>query len=470
MFRIDFFSFLHKSILLVGIALANVLPAQVSVQQLEGHWWLAMLEEFNLPINLTFAAGSDGGLRPFVYSPLQVSEPLNLSSWSLDNDTLRYTDKQSGVKLTLAWNAADSSFGGLMRQGAMRTNITFRKTDGLFKLVRPQSPVPPFPYEEREVTIKGKTKDVSLSATLTIPQGKGPFPAVVLVSGSGLQNRDEEIMGHKPFAVLADYLTRHGVAVLRYDDRGFGQSKGNVLNATTFDFADDAESALLWLRRQKGIDAKRVGIIGHSEGGMVAPIVASRCDKVNFVVLLAGPGTSGGEILLQQNERILRLSGVPQDLVSRRVKALDMLFDVMDTTTDEQMESRCRAIFDSVAKGLSSEQRKLAGIGKGDAIGIAKSMNTAWMRTFVKLDNAPYLRATQCPILAINGSKDCQVPPINLDLIKRATAGKAEIILLQNLNHLMQHAETGLTAEYMTIEETMSDELLDIVASWILDK
>ena len=214
-----------------------------AVSQFEGRWWLGILQEASLPINFTF---SDA--KPVLYSPMQTSDPIPATEWSFAGDTLRINHKPAGMRLVLVWNAADSSFRGTFRQGAMRTQMHFLPADTIFSVVRPQTPKPPFPYTEKEVVIERKKAGVTLAGTLTVPDGTGPFPAVVLVSGSGQQNRDEELLGHKPFLVLADHLARNGIAVLRCDDRGTGGSKGEVQNATTLDFADDAEAAFDFLR------------------------------------------------------------------------------------------------------------------------------------------------------------------------------------------------------------------------------
>lgn len=462
---------LKRLFLLVMLFVATSLQAQQTpfwLMDCLGHWWLGVIEEASLPINLTFGV-DDGELKPFFYSPMQSAEPMIATKWSIDGDTLRINHKATGVRLTLVWNAADSTFDGTFRQGMLRTKLHLVPTDSLFSVVRPQTPRPPFPYSEQDVTIECKKSGVTLAGTLTIPEGKGPFPAVVLVSGSGQQNRDEELMGHKPFLVLADYLTRHGIAVLRYDDRGVGGSRGDVENATSLDFADDAEAVFNFLRRQKHIDSKRVGIIGHSEGGLIAPIVASRNSKVSFVVLLAGQGGTGAEILLEQNERIYQLDSVPQPLIDRRLELLRTFFAAMDTLPVDNYQPFSIALCEKYSEGLTADQRKSIALRRGDAIGLATQMALPWMRTFVKLDNSSYLCRLKCPVIAINGDKDCQVLPVNLQAISSATRGRAATHLMPGLNHLMQHCQTGSPSEYMLIEETMAPEVMELIVSFICD-
>ena len=447
--------------LVVLLGIASTLSAQQMPSSFNGRWWLGMLQEANLPINLTFADGT-----PVLYSPMQTKEPMTASKWSFSGDTLRVTHDQTGVRLTLIWNAADSCFSGSFRQGLLRTKISFGPANGMYTLSRPQEPKPPFPYSEREVTIVRKKAGVTLTGTLTIPDGKGPFPAVVLVSGSGQQNRDEELLGHKPFLVLADYLTRHGIAVLRYDDRGVGGSKGDVAKATTLDFADDAEVVFDFLRKQKNIDAKRVGIIGHSEGGAIAPIVASRNSKVAFIVLLAGPGGTGADILLQQNERLYQLQGVPQELIGHKLDFLRSVFALSDTISN--YSATVLKLCEEKTQGLTTEQRKQVGLTKGEVMMLISQMETPWMRAFVKLNSADYISRTHCPILAINGDRDCQVLPVNLQAIAAATKSPVTTLLMPGLNHLMQHCTTGAPSEYMLIEETIAPTVLEAVSDWIL--
>lgn len=432
-----------------------------------GHWWLGVIEEASLPINLTFGV-ANGELKPFLYSPMQSTEPMIATKWSVDGDTLHINHKETGVRLTLIWNAADSTFDGSFRQGMLRTKLHMVPTDSLFSLVRPQTPQPPFPYSEQEVTIVRNKAGVTLAGTLTIPEGKGPFPAVVLISGSGQQNRDEELLGHKPFLVLADWLTRQGIAVLRYDDRGTGGSKGEVSNATSFDFADDAEAVFDWLRHHRLVDKRHVGLLGHSEGAMIASVVAARNRRVDFVVFLAGPGSSGADILLQQNTRIMQLNDVPSSLNDRHTEFLRQVFLRMDTLSPDRYQEEFVALCDSIAVGLSADERKLASLRTGDAVALALQLQIPWFKTFISFDNSVYLKRLRSPLLAVNGDRDCQVLPCNLDAIAAATDGRAETRLMPGLNHLLQHCTSGSSAEYFQIDETIAPEVMTLVSQWIL--
>ena len=326
---------------------------------------------------------------------------------------------------------------------------------------RPQDPQPPFNYRAEEVTFTNKKEGNTLSGTLTIPEDDGPFPALVLVSGSGQQNRDEELMNHRPFWVIADYCARHGVAVLRYDDRGVGGSTGEVLNATSLDFSYDAEAAFDFLRNRKEINASQVGILGHSEGGIINFMVAERRPEVAFLVSLAGPAVNGVEVLKEQQKAILRASGMTEEAVQFSSNANAQLFDVIEASSDrEEADTLLRQLL----KGWGyNEELTEQTIGQ---------MASPWMYYFLKYDPTEAIVKTNCPALLLNGSKDLQVlASQNLPAYERIIAehGKTNLTLreLPDLNHLFQHCETGSPNEYFTIEETISPEVLERIVEFV---
>ena len=444
-----------------------------------GRWWLGILSEGQLPLNITFErldAYDEAGersrqLTPVVYSPAQTKEALYPTKWSMDGDTLRFMHSRTGVNLRLIWDADDSSFSGQFKQGYMRTSIKFEQSKGMFSPVRPQDPIPPYPYTEEDVTIVCKS-GVTLTGTLTLPEEKygKSVPAVVLVSGSGQQNRDEELMFHRPFKVLADYLTRAGIAVLRYDDRGVGGSRGEVRTATTDDFSDDAEEVLRYLSKHKRVDPKRVGMVGHSEGALIACMVASRNKAVKYVVLLGGQSGTGAEVLLQQNEQLFKAMGVPQNLVDVRLQCMKAIFAAADSVPPERYEKKFVQIMDKVCGNLTNEERKQISMRRADAAMWAQQISLPWMKRFLELDNGRYLEKMKQPVLAVTGEKDLQVPPVNLGQIKSRTKGRAEIHEMPQLNHLMQHCKNGLPEEYMSIDETFSPEVMDLITKWVLSR
>ena len=329
---------------------------------------------------------------------------------------------------------------------------------------RPQDPKAPFPYRQEEVTYPSKEPGIKLAGTLTFPASGGPFPAALLITGSGAQNRNEEIMGHKPFLVLADSLTRRGIAVLRVDDRGVGGSSAGPPTATSLSFAQDVLAGESYLKSRPEINPNRIGLIGHSEGGIIAPMVAAQSPDVAFIVLMAGTGVKGEEVLTEQGKLVMRANGASEELIQENSKVQKMLFDVIKSTSDsEAAEKQTReslATVNPIIRDAALAQLKMA--------------LSPWMRYFVTYDPQPALEKVKCPVLAINGEKDLQVPPgQNLPAIEKAlrAGGNKDFktIELPGLNHLFQTCKTGSIAEYSQIDETISPVALDLISSWIQD-
>ncbi len=319
------------------------------------------------------------------------------------------------------------------------------------------------------MTYQNEAAGIKLAGTLTLPTGDKPAPAVILVSGSGPQDRNETVVGHRPFLVLADYLTRRGIAVLRFDDRGVGGSEGDTLTATTPDVAGDVRAGIVYLKSRREIDPSRIGLIGHSEGGLVAPLVASDSQDVAFVVLLAGTGVPGDEILFRQGELILRAEGTDDETIAKWLPSQRKLVAILKEETDPaKRDERLRAeLAERGAEALGTEEEQKQAIES-----TAKVMQTAWFRYFVGYDPRPALRKVHCPVLAINGEKDLQVDPEqNIPPIEKALAEAGNedytVRVFPGLNHLFQHCQTGAISEYGKIEETISPEVLAFVADWI---
>lgn len=438
-------------------------------------YWKAIIAEASLPVNISLSRVAPDSLQWSFHSPAQTSASYPASSASWKGDTLRLRCDNLAIRLKLAYHPSTGILEGSFRQGDLRTHLTFTPSDTLWSFPRPQTPLEPFPYAQQPFSIDRKDRHrnpVHIDGTLTFPDDNQRHPAVILVSGSGQQNRDEEIFGHKPFLLLADYLTRRGFAVLRYDDRGVGGSTGEVRNATTLDFADDVEALFKALRRNKHVDPRRIAILGHSEGGLIAPIVASRCPQVAALVLLAAPGVDGGHILLSQNRYLCALSGAPDHLIDLRLQFMSQLFAMMDSLPSDRFASQAMALADSLAAHLTPEQRSAVSLDRSSAYAIAQQLSTPWMRTFVTLHPAPYLRKVRCPILALNGELDCQVSVHNLDAIRASIPTKnqkALTIAFPNLNHLFQHCQTGAPSEYLFIDQTLDPEVLLRVSRFLLD-
>ena len=342
----------------------------------------------------------------------------------------------------------------------------------MITLNRPQEPHPPFPYRTEEVTFKNITAGIVLAGTLTIPEKEGSYPVAILITGSGPQNRNEELFGHKPFLVLADYLTRQGFAVLRYDDRGVAKSGGDFINATTFDFASDAEAAMEFVKKRREIDTTKIGFIGHSEGGIIAPIVASRHADVAFIVLMAGAGLTGEQILLKQSALISKAEGQDEKSIKANDKLSRDIYVVLKKNQDNgKAEQKIRTLitaFDKKSTGDTSYHR----LTEPEIKNQVQSLTSPWFRCFLTLNPEEYLSKVQCPLLAIAGSLDLQVPPEeNLHAIEKAMifGGNSSYVTeeLPGLNHLFQNATTGSPAEYPKIEETISPGVLDLIGKWL---
>lgn len=337
---------------------------------------------------------------------------------------------------------------------------------------RPQEPSRPFGYNSEDIAFENNKEAVTLAGTFTFPKKKGTFPAVVLISGSGPQNRDEELLGHKPFLVLADYLTKNGIAVLRFDDRGTAQSKGNFSLATTENFATDVEAAINYLKTRKEVNKSKIGLIGHSEGGIIAPMIASKSKDVNFIVMLAGSGIRGAELLLLQQQLVKKASGISEEDLADSQAFYKGLFEII---TDVKNETEMQTAFDNYLKLATQKmpEAEKGGMTNADFIKLMdRQMLSPWMKYFLRYDPAPALEKVTIPVLALIGEKDLQVPPKeNLEAIKTALEKgnnkKSTVKELPNLNHLFQESTTGSPSEYAEIEQTFSPEALKEISNWI---
>lgn len=367
----------------------------------------------------------------------------------------------------------DTTINGTFTQRGGQYTVNLKKLKTIFTLNRPQEPKPKFPYISEDVIFTNNKSNIQLAGTLTIPGGEGPFPAVIMITGSGAQNRDEEIFGHKPFMVIADWLTRQGIVVLRYDDRGVGKSKGSQLNATSGDFATDAQAAFDYLKNNPKINSKAIGLIGHSEGGLIAPIVATSNPKIAFIVSLAGPGVNGERILYRQQADISRLSGVTEDQISESKEINEKLYGILKKEKDNnKAETEILTAYKEILikKGAPKEDQEKAIVQLKASFG---APTYTWFRYFMLTEPAKFWKQVKCPVLALNGEKDLQVAADeNLPAIEKAlkSGGNKTVktIMLADLNHLFQHCKNGLPAEYGEIEETFSPEVLKIISGWIL--
>jgi len=426
--------------------------------------WMGSLDTGAVKLRIVFhIVNTEDGLTATMDSPDQGAKGIPATSVTRDGASLKIEAKSIGGMFEGKFAADLSSVDGKWSQGGGTMPLVLKKVKDKaeLELKRPQVPVKPYPYREEEVTYDNKVQSVTLAATLTIPQGKGPFPAVVLITGSGSQDRDESLMGHQPFLILSDYLTRRGIVVLRADDRGTGKSTGDFKAGTTADFATDTEAGIAYLKTRPEVDQHKIGLIGHSEGGLIAPMIAARNKDVAFIVMMAGTGVPGDQILPAQSEAIEVASGKsPEEAAKDAAKEREMLRLVVTEKNEAALEKELR--------------EKMTGDVPDAQIGAAITQITStWFRYFLTYDPAAALRKVTCPVLAINGSLDKQVlPSQNLPPIRKALeeAGNKhfEIDELPGLNHLFQAATTGAISEYAEIEETMSPVALEKMGNWIL--
>lgn len=439
--------------------------ASLSAQDLTGEWQGSLqLPMGKLRILFHLSPQADG-YTATMDSPDQGVKGIPVSRVTFTAPTLTLEVAAAQIRYTGRYE--NNQIKGTFVQGGLSIPLDLSRSNESARVNRPQEPVAPYPYDSEEVTFENAQAGVTLAGTLTLPQHGENFPVAVLITGSGKQNRDEEILGHKPFWVIADYLTRNGIAVLRYDDRGVAGSTGTFDTATTADFAEDAACAVAYLRTRKEINSKKIGLIGHSEGGLIASIVASTSKEVSFIVLLAGIGMKGDELMLLQKQLIEEKMGFSPAQVASSRQLMAGAYQLITQSPDNGT-----ALCDSVARYFT--RASLGMHSKEQITALSEQLTTPWFVYLLRLDPGMYLRKVTCPVLALNGSKDLQVPAKeNLSSIQRYIEHngnkRVTTIELENLNHLFQECNTGLPAEYGTIEQTCSPRMLEAIKAW-LDK
>ncbi len=399
-----------------------------------------------------------------VFAPPKDDQDLNSFDFDLPISKARYegTKNESGEKIAGDWIQAKQKY-------PLEFNKIRVEDVRLPESTRPQTPKPPFNYNARELKLE-LVNNIEIAGTLTWPsQGKGPFSVVVLVSGSGPQDRDETIFQHKPFAIWADKLTKRGLAVFRYDERGVGESTGTYSTATSEDFAADVNGILDELKKLPEISPNKLCIMGHSEGGLIAPMVAVNRKDVAAIVLLAGPSVPGAQIILNQSRVIAAASGIPTETLDEQEKMLRLLLGMEDKKIDDQKE-------ESMTQSFENFMDKLGDAIQGDTMEAAKKQfEQPWFKFFLKYDPQGPLRKIQTPILAVFGSKDLQVTPaLNVTPMREALEASGNkdyaIVELEGLNHLFQRCTTGSPSEYVLIEQTLDEAVLKTVSDWLVER
>ena len=442
----------------------------LAAQDITGQW-NGVLKIQGTQLRLVFnVTKTENGFSSTMDSPDQGAKGIPVTNTTFENSKIKFKVTAGGIEYN--GELKENEIVGTFKQGGQEFPMNLsRKTIEKEVLKRPQEPTKPYSYYSEDVTFKNTKANISLSGTLTLPKKDGVFPVVILITGSGKQNRDEELLGHKPFLIISDYLTKNGIAVLRYDDRGVGQSKGDF--NTSADFATDVESAVAYLKNRKEVNKKKIGLVGHSEGGLIAPIVASKSKDISFIVLLAGTGIQGDKLLLLQQELIAKANGVSETDIKKTIQTNAKLFKMVANSIDSQKlkTDLTNSINETLKNDTTAKFPK--GMTKEEFISIQVNQITSpWMKYFIKFNPATTLEKVKCPVLAVNGAKDLQVPPKeNLSAIKNALlkGGNRNVTTKEfpNLNHLFQECKTGSPNEYSTIEQTFSPIALDEITKWI---
>ena len=443
-----------------------------SAQDISGSWKGVLKVQTNeLPIVFNISE-NEGVLISTMDSPSQGAMGIATDNTTFIDNILTIDMSKFGINYVGTFDG--TSIVGTFTQGG--TPISLDLTPGKYEVAaKQQEPKKPYPYLSEEIVFNNEKADnIKLSGTLTIPTNVDNPPVAILITGSGPQNRNQELLGHKPFLVLSDYLTRKGIAVLRYDDRGTAQSEGEYTKATTFDFASDVEAAMAYLKtRNDVLDINKIGLIGHSEGGLIAPIAASRNKEISFCVLLAAPGISGKQILMTQTRKAMELGGVSPEDIEINEQFSSEIYEICADYHGEESKNEIIAIFTEM-KNSSSEMLKTQLTDEVIQQQI-QLITSPWMRTFIQIEPKDYLSKVNCPVLAINGEKDFQVvPEENLEGINNALRSNnntdVTTIEVEDLNHLFQTSETGSFTEYASNEETFSPIVLVIISDWLNER
>lgn len=394
---------------------------------------------------------------------------------TISDDKVRLESTPLKVVYEGTLDADRKAIKGSWKQGLIPLTLNLKLVDVAPTAKRPQTPKGSFPYDEHQVTYPSLAPDVKLAGTLTVPKGSGPHPAVILITGSGAQDRDETIFAHKPFFVIADYLTRRGIAVLRIDDRGVGGSTGPA-DGDSSDFAKDVHGGIAFLKARKEIDPNKIGLLGHSEGGMIALMIAAESKAPAFIVLLAGSTIPGKDILYGQGAALLKAGGATEaDLAAQR-KMQETLFAILARQKDnDAAKAEMKTAMEALAKSLSKEAMNSLRDNEAAAMGQYSMLTSKWFRFFLDYDPRTAAEKVTCPVFALNGSLDLQVlPQDNLPPLKAALtkAGNKDFEVREypKLNHLFQTCETGQVSEYARIEETIAPQVLEDIANWITQR
>jgi len=472
--RFLLFSALTFSLLFFRMDIGSSMQIQAAENtSLQGIWVgeLIIPNLANLRMGLIISLKSEDSYKAALNIIDQATGDIPCNELIYRNDSVISRISALGIEIAGKLTNEGNSIEGFFRQQGTNFPVVFKRTDKLPELLRPQEPKTPVPYLQEEVIFENKKAGIKLAGTLTIPEQRGKFPAVVLVTGSGQQDRNEEIARHKPFWIIADYLTRKGIAVLRYDDRGMGGSEGRFDQSTTGDFAADALAGISYLKTRAEILPEKIGIIGHSEGGIAASVAASESDDVAFILGLAGFVNSFEDVvlgqLLAQSEQ---MGKSPEDIELERNWRKSIYQIAKESTDSSTAAKKLWAIYDN----LSADEITKLNWPRGRHESQVKQVLNPWWRYSLALDNKATLTKINCPVMALYGELDKQVNPgENIAFVescfKNGKNGQYVIKEIPGLNHLFQKAGTGSEYEYFRIEETFSPLVLQLMADWIIE-
>lgn len=456
-----------KKLIWIAAGIALLAGGAVRAEDAAGDWAGVIAGQLHIVIHLT--RGNDGKLTGVLESLDQGDAKIPLGDVDATPNHLTFAVPSVSGSYDGTWDGAKAQWTGTWHQGRdIPLDLHRAVASETAAPKRPQEDAinaGPVPYTSEQVGFANtQAPSVNLKGTFSKPAGAGPFPTIVLISGSGPNDRDENLLGHKLFLVLADYLNRQGLAVLRYDKRGVASSSGDYAAATSADFISDAEAAVAYLKTRSDVDQHHIGLIGHSEGGLIAPAVAVSDPGVAFIVLMAGPGVRGDKVLLRQGELIERANGASDAMIASNTAMRTNAFAIIVASTDAA-DARAKlkpGVDRAVASGAFSRE-------VGDQY--IAALTTPWSYSFLRYDSEPVLRKVRVPVLAIGGALDLQVEPKeNLAAIKAALSDDHDVttIELPGLNHLFQDATTGSPAEYGRIDETLSPVALKVVSDWVV--
>jgi pimeloyl-ACP methyl ester carboxylesterase len=418
-----------------------------------------------LRIAFQITSSEDKSLKCTMVSVDQGNAKVPADSVTAKDGTLSVDLKKLGGGFDGKWNETTGEVVGEFKQGGRSYPLTLKKVDLLPGNKRPQDPVPPYPYRVQEVTFTNEKDNVTLHGTLTLPNREGPYPCAILISGSGSQDRNEELMGHRPFLVLSHFITVRGIAILRFDDRGFTDPQSSV-KATSVNFADDVMAGFEFLKKHPEINPQKIGLIGHSEGGLIAPMLAAREKEIAFIVMIAGPGISGDQILLLQGATVRRQAKQDEATIEKeRLTSIKVFEIIANEPEDGPAMEKIVALWKEENPNADEKEKETM-------VAQTKQLLTPWFRYFLSYDPKPALTKVTCPVLSLFGEKDFQVPPEqNMHVVEEALkeGGNKDFTVreMKGLNHLMQPCESGMVDEYSKIETTMSMDVLLLMGDWI---